>query len=152
MQNIILIIICILNCVLFISSLYMYIFKHHKEYIEDDDIKGFIYYIALSSIKDIKCDITEYCDYKEYIKIMIYLKVIQEIKLDNEFKYLLEHKYLVFNEIEKIFDEDGELNQQIEIKYNQSRQSNIDIDEFDDVADNINKTTDITNDLINFMK
>lgn len=152
MQNTILIIICILNCVLFISSLYMYIFKHSKEEIEDYDVKGFIYYITLSSIKDINCNITEYCDYKEYIKIMIYLKVIQEIELDNEFKYLLEHKYLIFNEIEKIFDEDGELNQQIEIKYNQSRQSNIDIDEFDDVADNINKTTDITNDLINFMK
>lgn len=152
MQNTILIIICILNCVLFISSLYMYIFKHHKEEIEEEDVKGFIYYITLSSIKDINCDITEYCDYKEYIKIMIYLKVIQEIELDNEFKYLLEHKYLIFNEIEKIFDEDGELNQQLEAKYNQSRQSNIDIDEFDDVADNINKTTDITNDLINFMK
>ncbi len=152
MQNIILLIICILNCVLFISSLYMCVFKPHTEEIENEGVEGFIYYITLSSIKDINCDITDYYDYKEYIKIMIYIKVIQEIELDNEFKYLLDNKYLVFNEIERIFDEDEELNQQIETKYNQSRQSNIDIEEFDDVADNIIKKTDITNDLINFMK
>lgn len=152
MQNTILLIICILNCVLFISSLYMCVFKPHTEEIENEGVEGFIYYITLSSIKDIKCDITDYYDYKEYIKIMIYIKVIQEIELDNEFKYLLGSKYLIFNEIERIFDEDEELNQQIETKYNQSRQSNIDIEEFDDVADNIIKKTDITNDLINFMK
>lgn len=155
MLDIILTIICILNCVLFITSLYLCIFKYHKDEIESEEVRGFIYYITLSSIKDINCDITDYHSYREYIEIMAYLKVLQEIELDEEFKDL--HKYLVFNEIERIFDEDEELNQQIEIKYNRSRQSNIDIKEFDDVADNNNdnndkKTTDITNDLINFMK
>ena len=133
MLDIILTIICILNCVLFITSLYLCVFKYHKDEIESEEVRGFIYYITLSSIKDINCDITDYHSYREYIEIMAYLKVLQEIELDEE------------------------LNQQIEIKYNRSRQSNIDIEEFDDVADNNNdnndkKTTDITNDLINFMK
>lgn len=149
----IIIIISILNCILFISSLYIY--NHKKEL--NKDIKGFIFFTILSNIEniDIKCDINSFCEYKEIVCIKMYLQILDEIEIDPEYGDLLKKdKYLLFSQVEKFFNDDDEFNQILDTKYNQLRQQmdNEKDDEFDIIDRNVNEKIDITKDLLNIMK